>query len=366
MKIVLMITGLGIGGAETQVCSIADKLYELGHEVNLIYLTGNNEINPKHKDIGVIGLDMKKTPLGLLRALKQCRNILIKLNPDVLHAHMIHANIFSRLLRVITPIPLVISTAHNANEGGRLRMLTYRITNSLADLSTNVSGEALQSFIAQKAMDSEHSTVVYNGIDTDKFIYNKDSRDIIRQELNLEENHFLFLAVGRLTDQKDYPNLLKAFAVINANNINTKLAIVGKGELNEEIKELSNKLNLQDSVYFLGARTDVNKLMSACDCFVLASKYEGFGLVVGEAMATQRVVIGTDCGGVKEVIGSEGFLVEPEDYRALAEAMQKVIDLDLHQRKHIGLQARQRILNKYSLNAAIDTWLELYKGENHG
>lgn len=366
MKIVLMITGLQIGGAETQVCSIADKLCNLGNEVTLIYLTGDNEVSPTNPNVKVIGLGMEKTFLGLLKAYRKCRNILIKLNPDILHSHMIHANIFSRLLHITVPIPMVISTAHNANEGGRLRMLTYRLTNSLADVSTNVSAEALQSFIEKKAMQPDNSTVVYNGIDTDKFVYNQNSRETFRKQLKLDDNDFLFLTAGRLTDQKDYPNLLKAFAEVHADNANVKLAIVGKGDLDEEIKQLSNKLNLQDSVYFFGARNDVNEIMSACDCFVLASKYEGFGLVIAEAMASQKVVIGTDCGGVKEVIGDEGFLVEPENHLALADAMQKVIDLNYEQRKLIGIKARQRILDNYSLNATVSKWLELYKVHQHG
>lgn len=361
MNVLLMITGLGIGGAETQVCSIADKLHELGNRVTIIYLTGHSEVIPRHEDINVIGLNMHKTPLGLFKALKKCRDIIIEFNPDVLHSHMVHANIFSRLLCIITPIPIVISTAHNVNEGGKLRMLAYRLTSSLADLSTNVSAEALQSFITKKAMRSNKSTVVYNGIDTDKFVYNEESRKAIRNELKLNNDDFLFLAVGRLTEQKDYPNLLNAFSSIIRCNPKAKLAIVGKGELELELKGMVEKLGLTKDVYFLGARKEVNKFMSACDCFALSSIYEGFGLVVAEAMSCERVVIGTDCGGVKEVIGNEGFLVEPKNHIALADAMQKAMDLDYEQRKLMGHKARQRITNNYSLNATVSKWLELYK-----
>lgn len=185
MKIVLMITGLGIGGAETQVCNIADRLYELGNDVTLIYLNGNKEVSPVNKGVEVIALNMKKTPLGLLSCIMLCRKILIEINPDVLHSHMVHANILSRLLRVITPIPVVISTAHSSNEGGRLRMSAYRFTDFLADVSTNVSEEALKSFIRKKAMHSEKGIVVYNGINTDKFIYNEDARQTLRKQLDL-------------------------------------------------------------------------------------------------------------------------------------------------------------------------------------
>ena len=363
MNIVLMITGLRIGGAETQVCSIADKLYDIGHKVTLIYLTGDNEVSPANPNIKVIGLGMEKTPLGLFKAYRKCRKIIIKLNPDVLHSHMIHANIFSRLLHITVPIPMVISTAHNANEGGQMRMLAYRFTNSLADLSTNVSTEALQAFIEKNAMCSDKSTVVYNGVDTNKFIYNQDSREAFRKQLGLGTDDFLFLAVGRLTEQKDYPNLLNAFSSIVKNNPKAKLAIIGKGNLEDEIKKLHYSLGLQNNTYFLGTRNDVHLLMSACDCFVLSSAYEGFGLVVAEAMSSQRVVIGTDSGGVKEVIGTEGFLVEPKDHIALANAMQRAINLDTDQRNDMGLKARQRILNKYSLNATVDKWLKLYKAQ---
>lgn len=365
MKIVLIITGLSIGGAETQVCSIADKLYDLGNEVTLIYLNGDKEVTPVNKDIEVIALNMKKTPLGILNAIKRCRTILLEIKPDVLHSHMVHANIFSRLLRIITPLPILISTAHNANEGGKIRMLAYRFTNHLADLSTNVSEEALQSFVNKKAMYIEKSTVVYNGIDTDKFVYNEESRRFIREQLHLTNNDFLFLTVGRLTDQKDYPNLLNAFSIIKEKNSNVKLVIIGKGELEHEIKCLVEKLELSEDIYFLGARKDVDKITSACDCFLLASKYEGFGLVVAEAMSSQRVVIGTDCGGVKEVIGNEGFLVEPKDHIALANAMQRVINLNSDQRKSMGLKARNRILDKYSLETTVAKWLELYKAQNN-
>lgn len=365
MKIVLMITGLSIGGAETQVCSIADRLSKLGNQVTLIYLTGKNEVGPTNSNVEIIGLDMEKTPLGLLKAYRECRNILKNINPDVLHSHMIHANIFSRLLHITLPIPMVISTAHNANEGGRLRMLTYRLTNSLANVSTNVSAEALQSFIEKKAMRPDSSTVVYNGIDTDKFVYNQDSRETLRKQLRLGDNNFLFLAVGRLTEQKDYPNLLRAFTEVHADNANVKLAIVGKGDLKQSIEDIINDLGLKDSVYLLGPRNDVEQLMSACDCFILASKYEGFGLVVAEAMSSQRVVIGTNCGGVKEVIGNEGFLVEPKDHIALANAMQRAINLNADQRKDMGLKARNRILDKYSLETTVAKWLELYKVQNN-
>lgn len=360
MKILYLITGLSQGGAERVVCDLADEMVKYGHEVKIVFLTGEISIRPSNRSIQIINLNLDGFS-SLYKSYLQLSKIIRVYNPDVLHSHMVHANILSRLIRVTTPIPKLINTAHSSYEGGKLRMLAYRLTDSLADISTNVSTAALQTFRSKNIMSIDKSIVIYNGIDTNKFLYNEESRQSIRKQLSLDSKEFLFLSVGRLVDAKDYPNLLIAFSHLLQNNSSSKLAIVGKGELETELKQFIKKLGISQSVYFLGARNDVDKIMSACDCFVLPSKYEGFGLVVAEAMSCERIVIGTDCGGVKEVIGNEGFLIEPENYIALADAMQKAIDLDYEQRKLMGHKARQRIIKNYSLNAAVSKWLELYK-----
>jgi len=100
--------------------------------------------------------------------------------------------------------------------------------------------------------------------------------------------------------------------------------------------------------------------MSASDVFVLSSAWEGFGLVVAEAMACERVVVATDCGGVSEVVGSEGFLVEPNNNILLAQALDKALDLSDDERSSIGVSARKRIIDNYSLSANVEAYLKLY------
>ncbi|MBN2869713.1 MAG: glycosyltransferase, partial [Campylobacterales bacterium] len=123
MKIALMITGMGMGGAERQVCDLADRFTALGHEVLIIYLTGKAVIRPDHPDIRLIGMEMSKTPLSFIKTYIRLRRILRDFTPDVLHTHMVHANLVARLLRLSMHIPRLICTAHSTNEGGRLRML---------------------------------------------------------------------------------------------------------------------------------------------------------------------------------------------------------------------------------------------------
>ena len=191
----------------------------------------------------------------------------------------------------------------------------------------------------------------------------KNGIEIVSENIEIKqpEKTIILGNSARFDFQKDQKTILVALKLLKNSGIKFKFLIAGEGEERNKIESIIRELYLEHDVVLLGRRDDIPELMVKADIFVLPSAYEGFGLVVAEAMSCERVVIGTDCGGVKEVIGSEGFLVEPENHIALADAMQKAIDLDYDQRKLMGHKARQRIIKNYSLNAAVSKWLELYK-----
>ncbi|WP_283126137.1 glycosyltransferase [Providencia stuartii] len=359
MKIALVITGLSMGGAEKQVCALADKL-AIDHDVMLISLSPDKVINtPRNKNIQLISLEMKKTPYGFIHAIIRTKKILNKFKPDIIHSHMFHANIFARVLRLFYNRAPLITTAHSSNEGGTLRMFGYRITDCMSTITTNVSEEAVTSFIEKKAVKKNKIIAMYNGIDTELFIYSEINRTERRQELNISNNTPLLLAVGRLTKAKDYPNLLKAFSSISVTN-QAHLAIIGDGEEKDNLISLAKELNVYNKIHWLGLKKNVHEWMSACDLFILSSAWEGFGLVVAEAMSCQRIVIGTDCGGVKEVIGNNGFVVPPNDPKALSLYIEKALALSSIEKKNIELNARKHIKNNFSLDSIIKKWISLY------
>lgn len=153
MKILYVITGLGMGGAEAITIDVAQKMLERGHEVAVLYLTGDNLQQHRIKlQMEIIGLHMKKSPIGFLRALKQARIYVNMFSPNVVHAQMFHANLFCRILRLFTRMPFLICTEHNRNIEGAIRMKLYRLTDCLSDMNTNVSEEATNYFI-----DKNHS-----------------------------------------------------------------------------------------------------------------------------------------------------------------------------------------------------------------
>lgn len=365
MRIALLITSLGVAGAERLVVDLADRFASLGHSVLVIYLTGSAEVLPTHPGVKVLGVGMKRSPASLLRSLLSVRRAIRAFQPDVINSHLLHASLVARLLRLTMRTPRLVSSAHNMDEGGgRARMLAYRVSDWLVDISTNVSDEAVAAFVARGAVKPGRMVTMYNGIDVEKFRFVPSARNELRKSLGCDEGSKLLLAVGRFHELKDYPNLIRAFARARDHRPGIKLAIAGDGVLRAELEAMVESLGVAADVYLLGVRHDVPELMSACDVFVLSSASEGFGLVVAEAMACERIVVATDCGGVREVIGDAGLLVPPQDSEKLASAILSAIDLDAATASAIALSARQRVEALYSLDRAAEKWLVLY-GEDY-
>ena len=359
MKILYVITGLGLGGAEKVVCDLADQMVLKGHEVKIAYLTGDRLVIPKSPNVEIIYLALNGIK-SFVSASIQYRNLLRRFRPDVVHAHMVHANIFVRLNRITQKIPTLICTAHNSNEGGKMRMLAYKCTNSLSDINTNVSEDASQALIDKGAFTKDNLMTVYNGIDLNKFNINKAQNNFI----SVQQNIIKCISVGRFNEQKDYPNLLNAIALLEKKlEIPVKFQIAGDGVLRLELENLINKLNLNAYVELLGNRKDIPQLLNNSKFFILSSKHEGLPTVVIEAMACGCFVIATDCGGTAEIMGDTGILVPPQDSQALAQAMQQALSLTDEQIEVNNKRARKRIEELFSLEKSVEKWLEIYEAK---
>jgi len=207
---------------------------------------------------------------------------------------------------------------------------------------------------------------VYNGINLKKFNYSEQVRIQTRKLLKIEDGTLIFLAVGRFHEAKNYPLLISAFAEFvqnisnNKETITAKLYIAGDGELRSFIEELIAKYRLEVKVILLGRRDDIPALMCASDYFVLSSVYEGFGLVVAEAMACNNFVIATDCGGVSEVMGGTGLLVNSQEKDKLTSALFTASQLSSEEIAQNNIQAMKYIREKFDLDNIVNQWLSIY------
>lgn len=359
MKIMYLITGLGMGGAEKVITSLADNMVDLGHEVTLVYMVGKAIVLPATNKVDIIFLNFKKNPISAL--VKFIRILKLK-RPDVVHSNMYHANIFARISRIFNPFPRLISTSHSDFEGGRIRMFIYALTSPLATISTNVSEQAKNKLVAAGAVNPNKILVVNNSVDINKFKKNDEYRVQYREQFNLKADDICLLAVGRFHPAKDYSTLIRIFNQLRYKEKNIKLFIVGDGELRASIEAKIKTFALDDKVILLGIRQDIPQLMNMCDIFISTSAWEGFGLVLAEAMACSKRVIVSKNAGFREILGEDSeYLIETGNINEFCKAIESLIHLDQEQVKFIEDENRKIIENRFSSEIIISKWLQLYE-----
>jgi glycosyltransferase involved in cell wall biosynthesis len=364
MRILFLSTSMGMGGADKQLLSAAQELRSRGHDVLIVSLTALGPMGMESRRTGIPteSLEMPRgfpDPRGMLRLMRLVRGW----KPDVLHSHMIHANLMARALRVVVPVPAMVGTIHNIYEGGLLWMWAYRLSNRWVDGMTIVSQAAADRFIGERIVPRELLRVVPNGVALDRFCdLPSDARTALRRSMEVDDC-FVWIAVGRFEIAKDYPTMLRAFAEVVKQQPRAVLLLIGRGSLQPETEALVRELGLERSVRFLGVRHDVPELMSAADGYLMSSAWEGMPMVLLEAAAAGLPIVATRVGGNNEVVrdGETGFLVSPRDPKALAQAALRLMGSGENERQAMGRQAREHVRAHYALERVADQWESLYR-----
>jgi len=362
MKVLFFIGSLGLGGAEEQVLNLANEYLLLGQEVAVFTMIDVNPRSHLKYSFPIIECHAKKSALGVLRVIFALHKVLREFRPDVLHSHLYHANMISRILKMtISPASVLVNTSHSSNEGGRLRMLAYRLTSRAPVIWTNVSQSAVDRFVRVGAVSARRMRVMHNGINLRNFSRSPEVRVATRGRLGLKDDDFVFIAVGRFVHAKDYPTMVRAFCKVHKGFVKSKLIIVGDGELRADVLKIVEDNALGEAVSLLGARYDVADLLNAADCFVSTSLWEGFGISIAEAMALELPIAATDSGGVRDVIGSEYDLIASGEINSFADKMIEIMLMTVEERSKLGLMLRSRVEQCFSLPAIANQWLKLYR-----
>ena len=368
MSLMLVVTWLTRAGAETQVKDLACEHARRGARVMVVSLREPEAFLPELTGAGVqvISLGMPKgvaDPRGIARLARAVHTF----RPDVVHSHMVHANLLSRVTRLFCRMPVLVCTAHNTCEGPRWRELLYRLTDRLADVTTSVSKAGVERYVRIGAAPAGRIRWIPNGVDVKRFEPSLATRTAVRTALHVADA-FVFLAVGRLERAKGFDVLLQALSLVCTQNDNTVVLIVGDGSQRTKLDAQASSLGLDGGIVrFLGVRNDVPDLMAAADALVLPSRWEGLPMVLLEAASAGLPIVATDVGGNAEVVVDEktGFLVPPDDGEALGRAMVYVATLMADQRTAMGRSSQRVIEEQYSLVAIVDQWEQLYDEATH-
>lgn len=359
LRILVITTGLRLGGAEQQIAALARAFVALGNSVAIVSLTEGQEIDLP-AGIPITELGMRKTPLSMLAALRKTRQVVRQWRPDVIHSHMVHGNLFARALTRTGRMPPVVCSAHSAREGGTLRTLAYRLTDRWCALTTHVSEAGRQAMVESGAAPARRVIVMPNGIDTTRFRPDDAVRERARRDLGLGAQDILVLNVGRLVSEKDQATLIEAFRLVARAVPNARLVIAGEGPLRPALQDRIVQGGLATLATLAGARSDIPDLLRAADVFALSSRIEGMPLAVGEALATGLPVVATAAAGVAELAGDTATITPIGDAAALASALEKAI------RQLPGTQAqrdrrRQQIVSRFDVSAVARQWLVNYQ-----
>ena len=216
-----------------------------------------------------------------------------------------------------------------------------------------VSDDLYQWLLSTVGISKNKALLIQNGINTERFNLPKQASAKLRCTI-----------VARITPVKDHQNLLSAFLLLKkqvADENMPNLSIVGDGPQRKQLEQfcIDNGLN---SVEFLGARDDIEYILSNTDVFVLSSIAEGIPMTILEAMSASTPIVSTAVGGIPEVVdsGSEGFLVENKNAEALAQALMKYIEKPELINQH-GKNAREKVLNKFNEKHMVRAYLEQYQ-----
>ncbi|MFC3904139.1 glycosyltransferase family 4 protein [Clostridium disporicum] len=288
----------------------------------------------QNKGVKIFEVPFSRNPLGIgnIKAFMRLMELQRINNYDIVHVHTPIAAIYGRLLKLGYSNLKTIYTAHGYHflkGGSKLSWLIYypieKIMTKFTDVIININKE---DFEITKEKLKPRSSYFLNGVGLDLSKYKKLSKDEIlekKKELGINDNDFVVLMIAELNKNKNHIQLINAIEILKEKYSNIKVFCIGDGQNKEILKQLIISKNLQNDIFMLGYRQDVNKLINISDIGILMSYREGLPRNIMEFMASGRKVIATNIRGCRDLICNEtvGTLVNVGDYEETAKAIEK-------------------------------------------
>lgn len=295
--------------------------------------------------------------------LGRLRSRLRALQPDVVHTHLLHADLYGIPAARWAGVPIVVSSRHNDNHFRRrfpikqVNQLLWR----MADAGIGISDAIARFSIEVEGAPVEKIHRIYYGLQAAKPLDRGSAQAALTAEIGLPNDSVLIGMVCRLIEQKGVSDGLRAFARAAQQYPNAYLLIAGEGPLRMALESEAAALGIKNRVHFLGWRSNIPALMAALDIFLMPSLWEGFGLVLLEAMAQAVPVIATRVSAIPEIVINDetGLLVPARDVDALASALENLL-ADKPLRQYRGLQGQDRQETEFSAMRMVAETAALY------
>lgn len=358
MNILFLIRSLDCGGAERQLVVLARELHQRGHKVSVAvcYSGGPLEADLKEASVRMISLNKRGrwNVVGfLVRLIRTVRSE----RPDLLHTYIVDlmAVFVQPFLRSTRIVWSIRSSNMDFSRYDWLCGVSYTLNcwfSRCVDLIISNSYAGRRIHVAE-GYPADRTIVIPNGIDTNRFFPNVETRERIRIQWGVREDEPLIGLVGRLDPMKDHETFLQAAVLLLQERNQVRFVCVGDGpsEYRIALQDRAHALGLSDRMMWVGIQSQMPHIYNALDLLVNSSSYgEGFANVLGEAMACGVPCVATDVGDSALVIGDTGQLVPPKDPIALKTAMLRLLD-----RKPRTTEIRRRIVEHFSVENLVLT-----------
>lgn len=369
-KILHVVPSLGQGGAERVLAGLlSSQRLDVDHHV-ISLLAEEPFFKLEALAVETLGLTRESPLTQAVGTVHRLRRRVNSIRPDLVHGWLYHGNAFSAGA-VGLGIPILWSIHNSTLSATSSKPLTRLLNHAGAALSRWVPkrilycSEAARDVHEQNGYEPGRSVVVYNGVDLSAFRFDALRRARLRAALELAEHEFAIAAIGRFDQQKNHGLIAKAFA-LTASRVHARLLLAGAGcsPDNTGLSTMLEAVGIRDRSTLLGARHDMDALLSACDVAVIGSSYgEALPMIAIEAAAAGLPIVTADIGDVARFAEQPDDVVPCEDAVAMSAALLRV-----HARRarsvrqeHLD-EARAEMLEPYSLEHMSRAYLELYRG----
>jgi glycosyltransferase involved in cell wall biosynthesis len=327
-------------------------------------LRGEDEIGRKFKkEFERLGVKIRFLGRGKFNpfTLLDLVNIVREERIDVMHLQAYGASTFGRIAGLLTGVPVIVHAHDNHTNYPWYQRIADMLLGRFTDRAIAVSESVRASCIKKRKIPKDRVIVMHNGISFEQFRV-PSNREIEEEKkrLGIELEFKVVGTLSKLRKEKGVEYLIKAIPAVLEDFPGVVFLIVGDGPLRGELEALTRALRVEKSVIFTGYREDVARVLSVFDIKVLPSVTEGFGIAILEAMAMGKPVIATGVGGVNEILkdGETGFLVPPEDPKALSERIIYLLRNE-DEARQLGIRAREES-KKYDIDLCVRRLEELY------
>jgi glycosyltransferase involved in cell wall biosynthesis len=358
MKVLHVITGLDVGGAELQLDAV---LQHTRHQADVVTMYNPGPVADRLRDHGVRVRNLDMHSNTEVVALPKLYQIIRAGRYDVVHTHLYRAQIYARPAARLARTPVVVTTEHSIGETHieRRRMTTgvraLYLASELTSDATIAVAEVVRERLVKWGVPNRKIFVIPNGLDFAGLGFDPRARAATREQFGIAPDAYVIGTLGRLDPNKRIDLAIEAAAPLLGDKV--KMLIIGRGEESENLTRVAARLGVSDHVIFGGYQADMAAMMAAFDLNVAASAQETFGLSVLEALASGLPVLYTTCPAM-DGISTDRARQVPGTVEGMRAELAKEVEAGVRPRQPV-----QEVIDRYGIESVASRIDDLYEDQ---